>query len=111
MKKPARLPGRSHVAVALLTLTAATIPADAKTVQVTINDLVFSPAEIHAVVGDTIEWINKDALKHTATAKGHWDVPIPAGATASVRLKTPGSVDYLCRIHPTMTGRIVVAPK
>ena len=39
----------------------------ADTIQVTIDKLVFAPAEISAKVGDTIEWVNKDAFAHTAT--------------------------------------------
>ena len=41
-----------------------------ETVQVKISDLAFSPAEITARVGDTIQWVNGDFVDHTATAKG-----------------------------------------
>ena len=42
--------------------------------RITIHDLVFSPAEVSAKVGDTIEWVNSDFVDHTATAKGGtWD--------------------------------------
>ena len=51
------------------------VPARAETIQVTIDKLVFAPAEVNAKVGDTIEWVNKDALVHTATAtNGDWNV-------------------------------------
>ena len=30
----------------------------------TIDKLEFAPAEVNAKVGDTIEWVNKDALVH-----------------------------------------------
>jgi plastocyanin len=46
------------------------VPAHAKTIQVTIDKLVFSPVEIKAKVGDTITWINKDIVAHTATVHG-----------------------------------------
>ena len=55
------------------------VSARAETIQVTIDKLVFTPAEVNAKVGDTIEWINKDALVHTATATdGDWNVNIQA---------------------------------
>ena len=44
------------------------VPANAATIQVTIDKLVFSPVEVKAKVGDTVTWINKDIVVHTATA-------------------------------------------
>ena len=46
--------------------------------QITMDNLVVSPAETSAKVGDTIEWINKDVFAHTATARsGDFDVILP----------------------------------
>jgi plastocyanin len=42
---------------------------------------------------------------------GDWDVTIPAGATARVDLKKAGSVEFFCRYHPNMKGRIAIAPE
>ncbi|RVA71312.1 amicyanin [Mesorhizobium sp. M7A.F.Ca.US.006.04.2.1] len=86
------------------------MPAQAETIQVTIDRLVFSPATVEAKVGDTIEWVNKDVFAHTATVKGGWEVMIPPKKSASLTLKTAGPVDYFCRFHPNMKGRLVVAP-
>src|SRR5262245_9575043 len=93
----------------LLTLATAAVPARAETIQVTVEKLVFSPVEIHVKVGDTIEWINKDNLVHSATVKGGWDVMIPAKKTGSLVMQTAGQFDYICRFHPNMKGRITVA--
>jgi plastocyanin len=87
------------------------VPAHAETIRVTINKLVFSPAEVNAKVGDTIEWVNRDVLAHTATVVGDWDVTIAAGAMARVVLRKAGSVEYYCRYHPNMKGRITIAPE
>jgi len=84
------------------------VPAHADTIQVVIDKLVFSP---NAKVGDTIEWVNRDILAHTATVRGDWDVMIAANKSASVVLKNAGAVEYYCRFHPNMKGRIIVAPK
>jgi plastocyanin len=62
------------------------VPAHADTIQVVIDKLVFSPAEINAKVGDTIEWV-KDILAHTATVRGDWDVMIAANKSASIVLR------------------------
>lgn len=86
------------------------VSARAETFQVTIDKLVFMPAEVNAKVGDTIEWINKDALVHTATAtNGDWSVNIAPKQTGRQVLNKPGSVDYFCKYHPNMKGRVIVA--
>jgi len=86
-------------------------PAYCETIQVTIDKVEFSPAAIKAKVGDTIVWINKDILAHTATVRGDWDVMIPPKKTASLVLKKAGSIEYYCRFHPNMKGRISVTPE
>jgi plastocyanin len=86
------------------------VPVRAETIRVTIEKLVFMPADVKARTGDTIEWINKDVLIHTATVKGGWEVMIPPKTTASQTLKSEGMVDYYCRFHPNMRGRIFIGP-
>jgi len=87
------------------------VPARAETIQVTIDKLVFAPAEVTAKVGDTIEWVNKDTLVHTATAtNGDWNVNIAPKQSGQVVLKKTGAADYYCKFHPNMKGRVVVAP-
>lgn len=99
-----------------LALGAMSVPAAAETVKVSIDKLVFSPADITAKVGDTIEWINKDVVAHTATLSKTsllkaWDVIIPAKKTAELKLTEAGTMDYYCRYHPNMKARIVVTAK
>jgi len=96
--------------VAALTL-AMPVSADAATVQITMENLVISPAEVSAKVGDTIEWINKDIFAHTATARnGDWDVTMPPRKTVTSVLKKAGTVEYYCRFHPNMKATLVIAP-
>ncbi len=67
----------------------------AETIQVTISNLAFSPAEVNAKVGDSIEWVNKDPFVHTATARnGDWNVTIAPKQTEQVTLKKPGPIYY-----------------
>lgn len=82
----------------------------AATIEVTIDKLVFTPASIEAKVGDTIEWVNKDAFAHTATVKGGSEVMIPPKSKGRITLKKVEAVDYFCRFHPNMKGRVDVAP-
>jgi plastocyanin len=96
------------LAVVLLSII---VPARAATIQITMDNLVVSPAETSAKVGDTIEWINKDVFAHTATAKsGDFDVMLPPKKSATFVLKKAGIVDYYCRYHPNMKATLKVAP-
>ena len=79
------------------------------TIHVTIDRLVFEPAEIEVRVGETVEWTNRDRIAHTATVKGGWEVMIPPGKVATRVVEAGDTVDYYCRFHPNMKGRIVVA--
>ena len=82
----------------------------AETIQVKMEKLGFVPPEITAHVGDTIEWVNSDFVVHTATARdGSWDVLIPVNAKKTVVLRAEGTVDYYCKFHPNMTGKILVS--
>ena len=89
---------------------AATGPARAHngTVHVTIENMMFQPVEIKVRVGETIEWINNDRFPHTATATDKWNVVIGPGEAASHVAAAEDDVEYFCRFHPNMTGRIVV---
>ncbi|WEX91344.1 cupredoxin family copper-binding protein [Sinorhizobium garamanticum] len=103
-------PLRSAILALLLGTAAIVVPARAETIEVTIDRLAYAPVEIEAKVGDEIEWINKDALVHTATVKGGADVLLPAKKSARLLLQEPGSFDYICRYHPNMKGHITVRP-
>jgi plastocyanin len=83
-------------------------PAGAETIQVTVDKLAFTPAVTEARVGDRIEWINKDAFAHTATVKGGWEVMIPVKKTVMQGLTTAEAVDFFCRFHPNMKGKLIV---
>ena len=83
--------------------------AHAETIRVEVKSLVFSPVQVTARVGDTIEWANADFIAHTATAKNRdWDVQLPANSKKTLVLKKAGTVEYFCRFHPNMTGTLTV---
>ncbi len=85
--------------------------ADAATVTIVMQNLVISPAEASAEVGDTVEWVNKDVVAHTATARnGDFDVMLPPGKSGTFVLRKAGTVAYYCRFHPNMTATRAVAP-
>ena len=103
--KPGRL---AAIALALLSIS---VPAHAATIEITMENLVISPAEVSAKVGDTITWVNKDVFAHTATAKnGDFDVTLPPNKSATLVVKKAGTVDYYCRYHPNMKATLKIEP-
>ncbi|MDA9437184.1 cupredoxin domain-containing protein [Bradyrhizobium sp. CCBAU 51627] len=101
--------GRLSLIVIVFAATA--VPAHTATIEITMQNLVISPAEVSAKVGDTITWINKDVFAHTATAKnGDFDVNLPPNKSATSVLKKAGTVDYYCRYHPNMKATLKIEP-
>jgi plastocyanin len=102
---------RWFVPIVAALMVATSISARAATIQISMENLVISPAEASAKVGDTIEWINKDIFAHTATARnGDWDVTIPPKKTVASVLKKAGTIEYYCRFHPNMKATLTIAP-
>jgi hypothetical protein len=68
------------------------------------------PLEIAAVAGDTINFTNKDFVIHTVTARDKsFDVVIAAHGTGTLTVNTPGAIEFYCRFHPAMKGKITVS--
>ena len=102
---------RRTLLIALALLSGAIVPAQAATIQIVMDNLVVSPAQSTAKVGDTIEWVNKDVFVHTATAKnGDFDVMQPPKKTVTSVLKKAGTVEYYCRYHPNMKAVLKIEP-
>jgi plastocyanin len=80
-----------------------------RVVQITIDKVAFAEAPTGIKVGDTIEWVNHDIFDHTSTSRtGLWDVTVPAGKKMRVVMKKIGSLEYYCKLHPNMSGTLVV---
>ncbi len=75
---------------------------------ITIKDFTFTATE--ATAGATVDIANNDTAAHTVTADdGSFDVKVDAGATATITAPSaPGSYSFLCSIHISMKGVLVV---
>jgi plastocyanin len=104
-------PGLLSSVAGAIAFVSMVVPAQAATVQITMENLEISPAEASVQVGDTVEWINKDVFAHTATAgNGDFDVKLPAKKSGMMVVKKAGTVEYYCRFHPNMKAMLKVAP-
>lgn len=78
--------------------------------QVEIVEFAFSPETLTVPAGTTVTWLNSDSVSHTATSDDDvWDSDtLASGGEFSFTLDEAGTFSYFCKIHPSMTGSIVV---
>ena len=108
----ARLPlalAASIAASLLLSMPAAAAP---QTHVIVMAKMKFGPAPAKVRPGDTILWVNRDPVRHTATAADKsFDVDLPAGARKSMVIRNSGTFSYICKYHPGMRGVLRVASR
>lgn len=95
------------------TATEAPLPTPVATTSVTVANFAFGPAAITVPIGSVVTWTNNDVEQHTATARDRTfnsDI-IANGKTFTFTFAKPGTYQYVCLIHPTMIGEVVVTPK
>ena len=92
---------------ALAVCAACGAPAPATHV-VEVQGFRFEPDTLRVAVGDSVVWMNRDMVPHTATGTG-WDTGEMAreGRGAWVPHEA-GAHRYLCAYHPSMTGVVLV---
>lgn len=100
-----------------LLLLFAGLTAPPRTHTVEIRGMEFHPAGLTVAVGDTVVWINRDIVPHTATATGtgrgggttKWDTgQLGQGQTGRYVVRRAGVSNYACTFHPTMHGKLII---
>jgi LPXTG-motif cell wall-anchored protein len=76
---------------------------------VTIQDYFFRPKTVTINTGETVKWtMAKKSVDHTATGDSFDSGVLKAGQSYTHKFSKAGSFDYICTIHPSMTGTVVV---
>jgi plastocyanin len=78
---------------------------------VEIKNFAYSPNPVEIPVGATVTWINRDTVAHTATAQNRGAFqsgPLDPGDRFSQSFDQPGTFDYFCEFHASMTGTVIV---
>ncbi|HET7276157.1 MAG TPA: cupredoxin family copper-binding protein [Longimicrobiaceae bacterium] len=77
---------------------------------VTIEGFLYLPPSLTVNAGDTVVWLNKDLVPHTATAPtaGLNTGSIAAGESSRVVMNESGEYSYKCAFHPNMEGIVIV---
>ena len=90
--------------------TDSTDAAATRPVEATIADLTFQPSVIEVDAGASVTWTNEDSVPHTVTGRtaDFNSGVMQNGDTFSQTFDEPGTFDYFCAIHPSMTGTVTV---
>jgi plastocyanin len=78
---------------------------------VEIRGMAFHPEVLEVRRGDTVVWVNRDIVPHSATAKGKpgWTTgPLRHGMSGQMVADQPGESSYFCELHPTMHGKLII---
>jgi len=80
--------------------------------EVQIDNFTFTPGAINVKAGTRVIWINHDDIPHTVDST---EGKFKSGALDTddkfeFRFAEPGEYSFYCRIHPKMTGKIIVHP-
>ena len=79
---------------------------------VVIQDFAFSPETVTVKVGSAITWTNGDGFAHSVkSADGSFvSQDLQQGQSFTTTFTAPGTHAYICGIHNSMTGTVVVEP-
>jgi plastocyanin len=78
---------------------------------VTIEGMKFEPESLTVAVGDTVVWVNRDLVAHTATSSeaGMFDSKLIAPDKSwKLTVRNKGDFPYSCTYHPTMKATLHV---
>jgi plastocyanin len=100
-------------AVAVATLAAGALAsqgAPAADAKVQIDQYAFLPQRVTVKAGTTVTWTNDDDDSHTVASSSKFfkSKALDTGDKFSFTFTTPGTYDYICSVHPYMTGAVVV---
>ena len=79
--------------------------------KVTMEGIKFNPASVTVKAGDKVTWTNKDSVGHDVTGdnfKSGDSGGLQNGDTFSHTFDKKGKFDYVCTVHPGMTGSVTV---
>ncbi|NPT48045.1 copper-binding protein [Paraburkholderia sp. 1N] len=94
----------------MMTSLAGVSEAAGTTYQIVIEQMRFNPPVLTVHRGDRVVWVNKDLFPHTATgiSKAFDSHAISPNASWSYVARKTGSYPYLCTLHTTMRGTLIV---
>lgn len=87
-----------------------TEPVTSEGHKVEIKDFSFNPKNLQIKAGVTVEWTNKDSVAHKIKFDSGEESPtMQSGETYEKLFTKNGTYSYICSIHPSMKGTIIVS--
>jgi plastocyanin len=98
------------LAAGLLVLSGCQEKAGGRVYRVEIKGMAYALPELMVAPGDTVVWVNRDIVPHTATADARQfdSGSVSPSAEWSFVARERGRIPYTCTFHPTMKGVLVV---
>jgi plastocyanin len=75
---------------------------------ITISNFSFNPNALTVKVGTTVTWTNQDSVVHKIKSDNFNSPDLGQGDKFEFTFSNKGSFDYVCSIHPSMQGKIIV---
>ena len=82
---------------------------------ITIKNFAFTPRTMTVKTGSIVRWENQDSIPHRIIIidKDGQDTPVDSSVLSSTqswskKFDQPGTYPYYCKIHPEMTGTVIV---
>lgn len=79
---------------------------------VKIDNFAFKPKSLEIAVGTSVTWQNADDVPHTATSNADPQAfdsgALDTDEKFSFTFSKPGKYTYFCKVHPHMTGVVIV---
>jgi len=79
--------------------------------EVSISGMRFQSGEIRVKAGETVIWENRDGMPHTVTSRSDGELAsnrLGRGSAFKHTFDKPGTYEYFCKVHPSMTGKVIV---
>ena len=92
--------------------TTSNAAGEASGTEVKIDNFAFNPAVITVKAGTQVTWINKDDIPHTVdSSEGKFkSAALDTDQKFEFKFSEPGEYPFFCRMHPKMTGKVIVQP-
>lgn len=78
------------------------------TTKIIIQNFSFNPSAVTINKGETVTWINQDPMPHKISGSIFGSNALENSQSYSFTFNDTGTFDYICSIHPSMKGEIIV---
>ena len=79
-----------------------------QTYTVNIQNNAFNPSSVQIPAGSTVKWINLDPIQHEPKGNVFDSGPLSQNGVFEYTFNQTGTYNYVCAIHPSMQGTIIV---